>query len=332
MHDFLLKLSAARVRLLIEGVGLSDKDMEALKAAMVAYEDGFAADLLHRAVEDVRPSAPPPPGALKQPLSHQWLSDRPSSLDASLADVLLSPHPSVVLALERETQMLLMPRVFEVLGIEVDPHFIRIECFGGTKKDLQLLARFAAAPLLGTDRGEFVELARPVTHFLVLTDAENKYRTPTMRCEQRRLLLDSITYSLPKDLKADYYSRGTHVVEIRAWGKYPFEFAHFDNKQLAHAIVSASRLTHPGGAAAIERNLGLQRSSPSPDVTKAWKSSGVDKLTLAEELWPRLKVRIERAIERGTKGPPIMAGALRAYELAVSYHGKSVGLRRRPRR
>lgn len=43
MHDFLLKLSAARVRLLIEGVGLNDKDVEALKGAMVAYEDEFAA-------------------------------------------------------------------------------------------------------------------------------------------------------------------------------------------------------------------------------------------------------------------------------------------------
>jgi hypothetical protein len=43
MHNFLLKLSAARVRLLIEGVGLSDEDMVALKGAMVAYEDEFAA-------------------------------------------------------------------------------------------------------------------------------------------------------------------------------------------------------------------------------------------------------------------------------------------------
>lgn len=43
MHDFLLKLSAARVRLLVANVGLSDKDMDALKSAMVAYEDRFAA-------------------------------------------------------------------------------------------------------------------------------------------------------------------------------------------------------------------------------------------------------------------------------------------------
>jgi hypothetical protein len=43
LHDFLLKLSAAKVRLLIEGVGLNDKDIETLKGAMVAYEDEFAA-------------------------------------------------------------------------------------------------------------------------------------------------------------------------------------------------------------------------------------------------------------------------------------------------
>ena len=300
--------------------------------ALVAMEERVAAELLHRAAEEVSPTPPPPVGTFHQPLSHQWLGERPSSLDASLAELLLSPHPSVVLALEGETEMLLMPRVFDTLGIQQDPNFIRIECFGGTTKDLQLLARFVSAPLLGTERGEFVELDRPLTHFLVLTDAENKYATPALRREQRQLLLDSITYALPTDLKANYYGRSAHVVEIRTWGRLPFEFSHFSDRQLAIAILGASSRTHPGGQAALKRALGLQRGSPSPDVEKAWKSSGVKKVDLANAMWLLLEKRIKAAMAKGTKGPPIMAGAVRAYELAHRYYGRTVVLRRRKRR
>ncbi len=43
LNDFLLKLSAARVRLLINGVVLRKEELEALKASMVAYELAFGA-------------------------------------------------------------------------------------------------------------------------------------------------------------------------------------------------------------------------------------------------------------------------------------------------
>jgi hypothetical protein len=210
------------------------------------------AEVLHRAAEEVSPASPAPAGTLPPPLSQQWLGDRYTSLDSSLSDLVISPFPSVVLALEGETEMLLMPRVFDLLGIRTDPNFIRIECFGGTSKDLQLLARLASAPQLGADRGDFVELDRPLTHFLVLTDAENKYATKSDRRKQRLLLLDSITFALPTDLKADFYGRSAHVVEIRTWGKSPFEFAHFTHAQLAAALIGAS--TQPFS----ETNQGLR--------------------------------------------------------------------------
>jgi hypothetical protein len=215
--------------------------------ALVAMEERIAAEILHRSTQEVSPTSLAPPGTLLPPLSQQWLGDRPTSLDASLSNLMLSPHPTVVLALEGETEMLLMPRVFELLGIQNNPNFIRIECFGGTTKDLQLLARFAAAPLLGTDRGDHVELDRPLTHFLVLTDAENKYASRADRRRQRLLLLDSITYAVPHDLKADYFGRSAHVVEIQTWGKLPFEFAHFTNSQLAGALLGASTRSFPRG-------------------------------------------------------------------------------------
>ena len=49
-----------------------------------------------------------------------------------------------------------------------------------------------------------------------------------------------------------------------------------------------------------------------------WPTSGIAnlKVSLARQLWPLLEKRIEAAIGRKTKGPPIMKAALRAYELA----------------
>ena len=52
---------------------------------------------------------------------------------------------------------------------------MRLVDFEGTL-NLSLLARYAAEPVLGPDRGDDVVLDRPVTRFLVLTDAEKSSR------------------------------------------------------------------------------------------------------------------------------------------------------------
>ncbi len=164
-------------------------------SALTAMEDRVAAQVLHQAAEDVIGSPPPPP--LPPPLSQQWLGMRPDSLDAALTSMRISPHPALVVAVEGETELEVLPKVFDLLGIRLEPTFIRIECFGGTGKDLSLMARFAAAPLLGRDHGTSVVMDRPVTRFLVLTDAENKYKTAADRRKQRILLLNSITKGPP---------------------------------------------------------------------------------------------------------------------------------------
>ena len=225
--------------------------------------------------------------------------------------------------------MTLVPRILEFLGIENTSEFIRIECFGGTTKDLQLLARLASAPLLGTDRGTYVELDRPLTHFLVLTDAENKYATAAKRRLQRRLLLDSITYSVPKDLRADYYSRSAHVVEIRTWGKLPFEFADFCDRDLAKVLLAVAGHPYPTGEAALERNVGAERRSASPNIADIWHSIHLSKVAFADAAWPLLERRIQAAATRGTRGPPIMANVLRARKRALRYYQSNVVLTRR---
>ena len=93
--------------------------------------------------------------------------------------------------------MRVFPKVLGTLGAALDPTWMKFVDYEGTH-DLSLLARFAAEPLLGEDRGDFVMLDRPVTRFLVLADAENKFATPALRAKQRRLLLTSITKGLPE--------------------------------------------------------------------------------------------------------------------------------------
>ncbi|MDQ6900091.1 MAG: hypothetical protein M3072_11380 [Candidatus Dormibacteraeota bacterium] len=294
--------------------------------ALTAMDDRVAADVLHRAVDENDAAAMEP---YRQPLSQQWLRDRPTSLDAALNDLHLSPHPPLVVGVEGETEQSILPKVFALLGIRNDPDFIRIENFGGTKKDLSLLARFAAAPSLGEAREDLVTLDRPVTRFLVLTDAENKYATAAKRRRQRILLLNSITHDVPPDLRADLYGRPARMVEIRTWGHYPFEFAHFTDAQLADAMLTIATKSHLHGRVGLIDDIRRQRTNRSPNIEHAWPQSGIRKLQLADAYWPLLERRIERAIAAGTHSPLIMAAAVRAYELALLSYRRTMGLRRR---
>ena len=176
----------------------------------------------------------------------------------------------------------------------------------------------------------------PLTRFLVMTDAEKKYKTTAKRRYQRRLLLDSLTVNVPEDLQADYYSntRRGRIVEIVTWGSLPFEFAHFTDTQLADAMMSAAGIPYPGGRERLIHGITMQRTrNPEPNVEKVfWNGSGLSKLTLADALWPVLEKRIDAAIQRGHHGPPVMRACLRAYEMASISEHRPVILRRRQSR
>jgi hypothetical protein len=306
--------------------------------AATAMDCRLAADVLDRYAEDLNPGAGYA-GERHTQLSQQGLSARPESLDAALTGLRLSPFPALVVGVEGETEYRLVPKVMELLDIPWGPNRIQIVDFGGTSRDLSLLARYAAEPVLGRDFDTWVALDRPLTRFLVMTDAENKYRTAADRRYQRRLLLDSLTKNVPKDLRADYYVNTVRdrVVEIRTWGKLPFEFAHFRDEELADAMLSIATVPHPRGRAQLINDLHAQRLRPAPDVSRVfWGSrSGLSKPKLAEALWPVLEAKITKAIQRGQNGPPIMRACGRAYEMATVTYGVSVALRRRrwrPRR
>jgi hypothetical protein len=150
-----------------------------------------------------------------------------------------------------------------------------------------------------------------------------------VEAQARKLLLDSIAATLPADLRPDLYTRGARVVEIITWGRLPWEFAHFSDAQLADSLITAAGKPYPAGRDRLIANIHQQRTKdPTPDIDDAWSKSGVSKPALADALWPILEARIERAITRGTLGPPIMKATLRAYELANLSYGLNVSVKR----
>ena len=301
--------------------------------ALNAMDYRLSADILDRFHEDVGGSGAP--SGTHTPLDQQGLSSETHSLDAALTELHLSPFPALVIGVEGETERRILPRVMETLGINLDPTLMRIVEYGGTTKGkhLSLLARYAAQPMLGRDLGSGTALDRPVTRLLVLADAENEYATPALRRRQRKLLLDSVAQEIPPELRRDLYINTVRgrMIEIRTWGKYPFEFAHFRDDQLADALQSVAGAPHPGGTTGLIAAIHRERLTASPNIDDVnWRGRGkLSKPDLADAMWPILEQRIQRAIRRGHKGPPVMQAAIRAYEMASVSWRISTMLRRR---
>jgi hypothetical protein len=299
--------------------------------ALASMDFRLAADILDRFAADLNLEGR---ASLDHtPLAQQSVSARPHSLDETLTNFRLSPFPSLVIGVEGATEYKLVPRVLELLEIELDRNWISIIDFGGTKRDLTLLARYAGEPVLGRDLGSGVTLERPITRFLILTDAENNYATLEDRNYQRKLLLDSLTQNVPLDLRGDYYSNKpeSRIVEIRTWGRYPFEFAHFTDMQLADAMLRIAKVPHPKGRSGLIHAIHMQRthdSSPNVDDVR-WRGSDLSKTKLADALWPVMEKKIRRAIDRGEPGPSIMRALVRAHEMASAPYRTSMILQRK---
>lgn len=300
---------------------------------LVAMDLRMAAEALDALADD---AGRPPDTAeeARTPLREQRLSARPDSTDEVLTDLGLSPHPSLVIGVEGATEELLLPRVFAALGIPLDDDWIRIIDFGGVGKELSNLAKFAAAPSLGQDHGTYVDLVRPITRFLVLVDAEGKYRTPAMRAKRRRILLDAVCASVPADLRGDLYGSDANIVEIRTWGRLPLEFANFTDAQLARGLLDAAVTPYPDDKAALILAVQAERARPEPNIERIWSSNAwpganLSKPRLADSCWPMLEKKIERAIASGSSGPPLMRAAVRAWELAARPTRRHMALQRR---
>ncbi len=292
--------------------------------ALVALDYRLAAEVLLLFYEDLadRNSAPP----LPQPSRSAWhplferISDQgDEQLDSLLAELGVSPHPGVVLVVEGETEELLVPRVFDHLELRRTPDLIRLLCMRGANANLALVAAAMVAPILGQRRGDSYEMIRPPSSLVIAVDQDHGWDTPEKIDRQRCKILDAIR----KVISAQGATVSSEVLEafvnVKQWPARCFEFAHFDDVELAEAL----RRIHPTCGGLDEPSLIAHIArirARGLDIKKVWDQTWTpqpSKITLADALWPPLKAKIDDARSSQTKPIPAVAEIVHdAYLLA----------------
>jgi hypothetical protein len=303
--------------------------------ALAANDHRIAAELLLLFYEDLVElrAAPPleqlPPRHQRvwHPLDERLATDR-NELEEVLTEFGLSPHPSVVLAVEGETEELTVGRIIDLLVPAGQRGHIRVRNLHGARRDLTLLADELARPLIGAPvRGNWLTLRQPPTRLLVAVDPEEKYATTALCDEQRRKLLDRVDQTLRFGGVAVDRADLEALVEIQTWDA-PFEFAHFTDDELAQAALAQRRpghqITVQQLAAAFDQ---IRTTTKKLDLIDASLRNHLDKVELADALWPVLKAKIEACTATGDfSDVPVAAAVWRAAELARQPR-RNVGVR-----
>ncbi|HEY7952333.1 MAG TPA: hypothetical protein VID70_05045 [Solirubrobacteraceae bacterium] len=200
--------------------------------ALLSMDYRVAAEILLRTLEDLGrgdlSARPLRKGGMYGSVLDERLQPEPERLDEILASRGLSPRPAVLLVLEGETEMLLMPRVpAEVYGKPVPPTLIEPVDMKTIDRDLDLLVRHEAGPRLGDNlTSDVVPLARPPSRILVAVDPEKKYADRTGVRRQRDLLVRRLHEALPAGMRSAAAIRQLrHLVHVVTWGTAPWEFA-----------------------------------------------------------------------------------------------------------
>jgi hypothetical protein len=234
----------------------------------------------------------------------------------------------VVLAVEGETEELTVGQIIDLLVPAGQRGHIRVRNLHGTRRDLTLLADELARPLAGAPAcGNWLTLRQPPTRLLVAVDPEEKYATPALCAEQRRKLVDRVDQTLRFGGVAVDRADLEALVEVRTWDA-PFEFAHFTDDELAQAALAQRRAGHqvtvPDLAAALHQ---IRTTTKKLDLIEASLRNHLDKVELADALWPVLKVKIESCAATGDfSAVPVAAAVWRAAELARQPR-RNVGVR-----
>lgn len=274
-------------------------------AALVAVDLREAAELLLRLYEDLpdpqlATEVPGRIGGFWQPM-HERLHRPADELDRLLNDLGLSPFPSLIVAVEGQSEEAVLPRALEMMGWQVGLDAIELVNLRGVGNDVSLLARYAGAPRLAEQLDDVVLLRRPLAHIAIVADPEGPYETEDMRAEVKERLVDELVRSLPQRLRTSVMREDmSNLVTVDTWGGHggPFEFAHFTDGELAEAILEIC----PGADRdALIAGLAGQRRSGSPDIDKVLRSRLLSghryptKVEFALHLWRRIEPAVEAA-------------------------------------
>jgi hypothetical protein len=312
--------------------------------ALHAMDYRIAAEILLRALDDLGcgdlSMRPPRKGRMYTATLDERLQAEPERLEDILASRGLSPRPAVLLLLEGDTEMLLMPRVLaEVYGKPVPSTLIEPVDMKTIDRDLDLLVRHEAGPRLGDNLGDdAVLLVRPPTRILVAVDPEKRYADKTAVREERDKLVRRLYESLPVGVRSSTSLRQLRpLVDVVTWGTVPWEFANFPNTELAKAIMRCTTVP-PGvtqrdlvNALEAERNIRKTNSRRSPNVEAiCWRwpaSAKFRKIELAEELWPILREKVRRDIASGKRlRVPAARVAVKAFRMAIESPRQRIAL------
>jgi len=315
--------------------------------ARLAMDYRIAAEILLRALDDLGRTdlsmSPPRKGRMYRSTLDDRLQAEPEQLEEILASRGLSPRPALLLVLEGDTEMRLMPRVLaEVYGKPVPSTLIEPVNMETVDRDLDLLVRHEAAPRLGDDlSNDVVFLVRPPTRILVAVDPEKKYAAKDAPRKEREKLVRRLHESLPVGARSKTSLRQLRsLVDVVTWGTVPWEFANFTNTELAKAIMHCtavpSGMTQRDLVNALESERTIRKTNPnirrSPNVEViclSWPASAkFHKVQLAEELWPILQEKVRRDIASGKRlRVPAARVAMKALGMAYDAPRRRVALR-----
>lgn len=231
------------------------------------------------------------------------LSNRNTNLDHDLMNLGISPHPRVVLAIEGEAEEVHAPKIWKELGYREAPELMRILRLGGVDRDLQKVAALAAAPLVTGRKGDkHWDPLKPPTCLLIAVDPEGNF-APRKVDQTLANIIDEIRAVLKAQDAAITDEELELLVRIRTWSAACYEFAHFNDDELAGAIMAIHRTVNGLKRSELVSRIAEVRGrygtkNQKTDIKHVWerwdyKPSKVD---LANQLWPALQLKIQQCL------------------------------------
>ena len=247
------------------------------------------------------------------------MSHRSKPLDANLSSLGVSPHPGVVLVVEGETEEILVPRVRDHIRIPNRAEVVQSVVLRGTTRYLTKLAAFATAPMIERKQGDDWLLVKPPTRLMVVVDPDPPFDNPANVERERRKIVDEIIAVVRAQGVDPVREDIDSLVEIATWTESCFEFAHFDDSDLARALVALHPNCGGMGVDELTTALGAHRRTRQ-DIKTVWKNwrPHPSKRDLADELWPTLKLKLEAAeVDTSVVVPPIAERLIFAFQSAI---------------
>jgi hypothetical protein len=300
---------------------------------LLAMDYREAAEILLLFYEDLtgRGQAEPLPtnfGMSWHPL-HERLSYRKDTLDQNLMELGISPHPRVVLAIEGDTEQVHAPLAWKALGYPDAPELMRLLKLGSVDRDLEKVAALAAAPLVGGEIGrpEGWWLIKPPTRLIVAVDPEGRQFGSPERVERTRA-------KIVQEIKAVLQAQGVtnanpseidELVAIRTWSESCYEFAHFNDEELADGIMEVHTTINELTRDQLIDRLKTERLRRK-DIKEVWSlwDYKPSKVELAKALWPILERKIQqRQVDETAPTPEIAEVIWEAYIIAQRWRYQS---------